>query len=90
MLIKEIGELRLQLKIVEESRGTLNREFKESQRKLSENKDLLEGSQKETSELKRLLKDAEMEKDVAWSSANDLRDLVKSTEGIFLRFCILL
>ena len=40
----------------------------------------------ECGELKRLLKDAEMEKQVAWSSANELRELVKMTEST-VKFC---
>lgn len=73
--------MKLHVQMLEESRDVISREHKQVKRELSEGKELLELSQKDVSEFKRLLRDAEMEKEVAWTSSNELRELVKATEG---------
>ena len=85
-LITEQNELKLQMKLVEEGRDNLKYQYKQCLQQINESKDGHEASLKECGELKRLLKDAEMEKQVAWSSANELRELVKMTEST-VKFC---
>lgn len=85
-LITEQNELKLQKKLVEEGRDNLKYQYKQCLQQINESKDGHEASLKECGELKRLLKDAEMEKQVAWSSANELRELVKMTEST-VKFC---
>ena len=85
-LITEQNELTLQMKLVEEGRDNLKYQYKQCLQQINESKDGHEASLKECGELKRLLKDAEMEKQVAWSSANELRELVKMTESTMI-FC---
>lgn len=79
--MKELNAMKLQVQMLEDGRDVLNRDHKQAKRDLVESKELIELSQKDISELKRLLKDAEMEKEVAWTSCNELRELVKATEG---------
>ena len=80
-LVTEQNELKLQMKLVEEGRDNLRHQYRQCVRQMNESKDGHEASLKECGKLKRLLKDAEMEKQVAWSSANELRELVKMIEG---------
>ena len=81
MLLTEQNELKLKMKLLEEGRDNLKYQYKQCVQQVNETKDGMEASVKECCELKRLLKDAEKEKQVAWTSANELRELVKLTEG---------
>ena len=82
-LLTEVSDLKHQIKKMEENQGDLSLDFKQTKRALNDTSEQLEASQKETAELKRLLKDVELEKQVAWNSAGDLKEHVKSAEGMF-------
>ena len=84
MLTKELDELKLQSRITAESRDNSQRESKQLQFELVRNKELVDTGNKDNLELKRVLKDAEMEKVFALTSANELRELIKATEGKLL------
>ena len=80
-LLREISELKLQLKMAEESRDSTRRNLLEAQRRVKDGDLLNEASRKEVAELKRLLKDEAMEKDAVQNSAIELREIVKASEG---------
>jgi hypothetical protein len=71
---------------MEENQGDLSLDFKQTKRSLNDACEQLGASQKETAELKRLLKDVELEKQVAWNSASDLKEHVKTAEGKSLEY----
>ncbi len=80
---REINELKLQLKMVEESRDAVRRDFIEAQRKIRESEEGREMGRKEISELRRMLKDEEKEKEAIQFTTNELRSKVKKSEGGF-------
>ncbi len=78
---REINELKLQLKMVEESRDAVRRDFIEAQRKIRESEEGREMGRKEISELRRMLKDEEKEKEAIQFTTNELRTKVKKSVG---------
>ena len=85
---KEINELKLQLKMVEESRDAVRRDLIEAQRKIRHGEEAMETARKEIAELRRALKDEEKEKEAIQLTTNELRGKVKRAEGESLVFLL--
>lgn len=84
LLSKELSDLKLQYKMLEESREAVQREYKKAQRQCHDVTEMFESSQKDVSEYKRWLKDSETEKEITLNSVNELHEVVKATEGMNL------
>ena len=80
----EKSDLKQQLKKLEEMHGDLSRDHKQLKRQMNETGEELD-SVGEVGEFKRLLKDMELEKEIARNSANDLKEFVKNRERYFQR-----
>lgn len=79
--MREVSELKLQLKMVEEARDGVRRELIDAHRKIREGEEAREGARKENTDLKRQLKDEEREKQAVQETANELRGKVKKCEA---------
>ena len=83
--MNQVNDLKHQIKKLEETNGDLSLGQKQLKREIHESLDQLDNSHKECGELKRLLKDVELEKETALNNANDLTEIIKSSEGIYWR-----
>ena len=82
-LLNEITDLKHQLKKLEETNGDMTLNQKQLKREINETCDQLDNSHKECTELKRMLKDTELEKETALNSVDDLKEIIKTAEGMY-------
>ena len=64
----------------------MNLNQKQLKREMNETRDQLDNSHKECVELKRMLKDTELEKETALNSVDDLKEIIKTAEGMYSLF----
>ena len=81
LCIREINELKTQLKMVEDMRDNIRRELLDSNRRTRELEEELELHRKEINELKRYLNDEVREKELVINSNEDLRNKLKACEN---------
>ena len=81
-LLNEMTDLKHQIKKLEETNGDMSLGHKQLKREMNETRDQLDQSHKECVELKRLLKDAELEKETIRNNVDDLKEIIKNAEGM--------
>lgn len=79
--IREINELKTQLKMVEDMRDNIRRELIDSNRRSRELEEELALHNKEINDLKRYLNDEAREKELVLNSNEDLRNKLKAVEN---------